>query len=101
MGNFGGLPENFDPERYATHAEPARPLMDMVDEGVTVLEVMTCKRTGKAHDAPDGGAPDGGVGTITCWRCRQRPDGNWDCWQIDCPAGWPPPTHIDEKILSE
>jgi len=99
MGNFQGLPENFDPEAYARQSEPARPLTEVVDEGVTVLEVMTCKRTTKKAADPDAGAPDGGAHTITCWRCRQRPDGNWDCWEVTCPPGWPPPTHFNETIL--
>ena len=88
-GYPGGLPDNFDPEQFESQSPS---LEEVLPEGVpTVLEVVVAK---KAPRALEGG--NGGVGTITCWRCRQRPDGNWDCWVIDCPPSWPPPTHLKE-----
>lgn len=101
MAKFAGLPAFFDPELYERQEEPPPRLIDVVDDGTTLLGIMVCKKTRKAGDAPDGGAPDAGVGTITCWRCNQRPDGNWDCFKIDCPPSWPPPTHVDDVLLSQ
>lgn len=97
--NSLGLPEDFDPEKLERPSE-SRPLADVLrDEDVTVLGVTVAKRMRPAGDAPDGGAPDGGApGEIRCWRCYRQPDGSYDCIQIDCPPGWPPPTHVDEVL---
>lgn len=78
--NPPNLPENFDPEDYAR--ESLR-LKDTLDEGVTVLQVTAAKRSA------DSG--------INCWHCYRRPDGGWDCFEVDCPVSWPTP----EKVVVE
>jgi len=31
---------------------------------------------------------------IHCWHCYERPDGGWDCFEVDCPVSWPPPARV-------
>ena len=78
MAISADLPEGFDPENYVR--KPTK--QDELKEGLNLVQYDS--KTGFHLFSKLERQASGNV-TTRCWHCYKRPDGSFDCFEVNCP----------------